>query len=267
MFPLNYIFHYLIGAVSLDDFTKRNLIMIKKKFTKLQQNACKVLQEKLSEKEIMENLHQSLTALIPREIVECLPNSSDLMKIFQAMTRNDLWNYSNYFPLESLIEEFGDDTELTTQLEQFKKDRSSFQIATKIKDYIPAAKSLLAELDEPVESTAIKQDLLELRVKLDECFADETLDYLEQLWRSLANTLVLPPVSVVLRTIMRQSILVVWLIPAKLGPKAIEIARQSAEFFRSYPILSVTIGDECVYEKELKGEKVNFYDIRNVVLD
>ena len=42
----------------------------------------------------------------------------------------------------------------------------------------------------------------------------------------------------------------VWLIPAKLGPKAIEIARQSAEFFKTYPISSVTIGGEIAYELE-----------------
>ena len=237
--------------------------MIKKKFTKLQQNACKVLQEKLSEKEIKENLRQSLIDLIPREFVECLPNSSDLMKIFQAMTRNDLWNYSNYFPLESLIEDFGGDTDLITQVEQFKVDRSSFQIATKIKDYIPAAKSLLAESDEPVESAPTKRDrkyLWKLGVKLDERVADESLQYLDELWRSLAKTLLLPPVSLVLHAIVEKSILVVWLIPAELAPKAIEIAHRSAEFFRSYPILSVTIGDECVYEKEIEGEKVSYYD-------
>ena len=232
--------------------------MIQRKFIKLQQNACEMLQLKLNEKE-MKKILLFLVTILPHGLAECLPNSSDLMDIFEAMTRNNLWNHSNYFPLESLIEEFGGDTELTTQLEQFKMDRSSFQIATKIKDYIPAAKSLLAESDELVEPAPIKPDhkyLWKLGAKLDECVGNESLAYLEELWRSLAKTLRLPRVSLVLHVIVEKSILVVWLIPAKLGPKAIEIACQSAEFFRSYPILSVTIGDECVYEKELKGEKV-----------
>ena len=260
LFPLNYI---SLGSTLLDDYTKRNLIIIKEKFMKLQQNACKVLQVKLSKKEIKEKLHLFLTTIIPRESSQCLPKSSDLKKIFEAMTRNDLWNHHNYFPLESLIEEFGCGTDLLPQVEQFKMDRSSFQIATKIKDYIPAAKSLLAESDEPVESAPTKRDrkyLWKLGVKLDERVADESLEYLDELWRSLAKTLLLPPVSLVLHAIVEKSILVVWLIPAKLGPKAIEIARQSAEFFRSYPILSVTIGDECVYEKEIEGEKVSYHD-------
>ena len=228
---------------------------------KLQQNACKVLQEKLSKKEIKEKLHLFLTTIIPRESSQCLPKSSDLKKIFEAMTRNDLWNYSNYFPLETLIEEFGGDTDLITQVEQFKMDRSSFQIATKIKDYIPAAKSLLAESDEPVESAPTKRDrkyLWKLGVELDERVTDESLEYLDELWRLLAKTLRLPPVSLVLRAIVEKT--------AELGPKAIEIARQSAEFFRSYPILNVTIGDECVYENELKGERVSYYGAKNVVV-
>ena len=236
--------------------------MIQRKFTKLQQNACEALQLKLNEKEV-KKLHLFLTTILPHGFAKCLPKSSDLMEIFEAVTHNDLWNHSNYFPLETLIEEFGGDTDLITQVEQFKMDRSSFQVATKIKDYIPAAKSLLAESDEPVEPAPIKPDhkyLWKLGVKLDECVGNESLEYLEKLWRSLAKTLRLPPVSLVLHAIVEKSILVVWLIPAKLGPKAIEIARQSAEFFRSYPILSVTIGDECVYEKEIEGEKVSYHD-------
>ena len=249
-------FPHLIGGISLDPYTERNLKMIQRKFLNLQKNARQVLQVKLSEEEIKEDLHLFLITIVPHKFAECLPNCSDLMKIFKAMTCNDLWNHINYFPLESLIEEFGKDTDLITQVEQFKTDRSSFLIATKIKDYIPLAKSRLAESDELMEVASIKQDpkyLWKLGIKLDESFADESLEYLEQLWRSLAKTLLLPPVPLVLHTILRQSILVVWLIPAKLGPKAVEIAHQSAEFFRSYPIQSVQIGDELVYEI---GEKV-----------
>ena len=124
------------------------------------------------------------------------------------MTRNDFWNFRNYSPLESLIEEYGgDDTNLLTQLGQFKKDRSSFQLATKIKDYIPAAKSLLAESDKPVESAQLKRDtkyFRKLSIKLDECVAHYSLEYLEKLWKSLARTLLLPPVSFVLDFILRQ---------------------------------------------------------------
>ena len=238
------------------DYTERNLQIIQRKFIKLRKNAYHLFQAKLSEKEIKEDLRPILISSIPRELADCMPNSSDLMEIFEAMTRNDFWNYRYYFPLESLIEECGgDDANLVTQMEQFKKDRSAFQIATKIKDYIPAAKSLLAESDKPVESAPLKRDanyFWKLTIKLDECVADYSLDYLEQLWKSLASILVLPPVSFVLDFILRQSILVVWLIPAKLGPKAFEIARQSAEFFKTYPISSVTIGGEIAYELEKK---------------
>ena len=237
----------------MDDYTERNLQLIQRKFIKLHKNAYRLFQAKLSEKE---DLRPILISSIPRKYADCIPNSSDLMEIFEAMTRNDFWNCRNYFPLESLIEEYGgDDTNLLTQLEQFKKDRSSFQLATKIKDYIPAAKSLLAESDKPVESAQLKQDtkyFWKLSIKLDECVADYSLEYLEKLWRSLARTLLLPPVSFVLDFILRQSILVVWLIPAKLGPKAIEIACQSAEFFKTYPISSVTSGGEIAYELEKK---------------
>ena len=212
---------------------------------------CTGLQAKLSEEQIKNELCPYLHSIVPRKRADWLPNSFHLKAIFNAMTDQELWCYLNYFPLESLVQTFGDDNMLT-KIEHYKKDRSSFLIATKIKHYIPIAKRALLEEPEPVESSPVKRDTKyywKLQTKLDQSVSDYSLDYLENLWKSLASVLFLP-LSYVLDTIVEESIIVTWLIPAELGPKVIQIAQQSTKVFMMYqPLLRLTVGDECVYEK------------------
>ena len=256
---------HLVGSIAEDIFTERNLIIIKGKFDSLRQDMCSRLKDKLSEEQIQDELHPYLLAILPDKAARCIPSSSNLKDIFQAMTYSRLWNYLNYCHLEALVEKFGDE-DMISQVEQYKKDRSSFQVATKIKHYIPAAKSVLAKSDAPVEPSPLNEYAKyywKLEIKLDERVTDYSLEYLEQLWKSLANTLRLPPISLVLDTILRESVLVVWLIPAELGPNAIKMANQCVELFSKYrPLLTVTIGDQLVYKK---GGKVKCLDLESLV--
>ena len=213
------------------------------------------LQEQLKPEEIKSKL-QSFVLRLFQLPASCIPVSSSVEEVFEALTSRNLLTYWNYFPLEEIINNCSNDNlEMKDKLEQYKKDRFGFQLATKIKDYIPKARSKFPySCDEPASKLQLKRTpayLTQLAITLDESVADFHLDYLEELWRSLSNALSLPPLYLLFDAVLMDSVAVVWLIPSECTPKAIEKAMQSANFFEKYPIVKVTIGDECIYEREL----------------
>ena len=219
------------------------------------------LQQKLGAKKIKRDLRLFVIRLFRQKIPESLiPISSDVAVIFEAMRSHDLLNYWNFYPLEEVINHFcSDDSEIKSKMEQYKKDRSGYQLATKIKDYISKAKSKFpygcVEFAPALQPKRTPAYLTELAMKLDDRVAEYHLNYLEDLWLSLSDVLYLPPLHLLLDAVIMDSVLVVWLIPTGMVPEATERAKQNADFFRKYPILKVTIGDECVYSKtEPTGE-------------
>ena len=199
-----------------------------------------------------------LGSILPSEVMNCLPQSSDLKELFKALTFNKLWSFLEFHLLERIIEQFWEsDQDLKDQMEQYKKDLAAYQTATKVKDFIAAALQLDAETSTstsdshslPLIGTAYDPKYFKkLSIKLDKPFSDCTLEYLCKLWTSLKDLLRLPPLTLLLHEIREGCICVTWLIPTHLTPQATERARQSVKFFEGYPIQRVIINDELVYE-------------------
>ena len=229
--------------------TKRNLTLIQGKFEKLL-----LLVHVKFQKGPEFNKEDFLFFLDSVLSVNCLPRSSDCKDIFKAITKNKLWTYWDYHLLELTIERFWEsDQELRGSMEQYKKDLSGYITVTKLNVHIIAALERDAEMTTTsdlslMETNYDRQCFRELSIKLDRPFGDYTLDYLHTLWTSLQTLLRLPPMTLLLDTIRKGCICVTWLIPTHLALQATERARQSIKFFEEYPILSVIINDELVYE-------------------
>ena len=183
---------------------------------------------------------------------QCIPNSSNLLEIFAAITSHGLWDYWNYHPLEQIVEEFGkNDPEIKEKMEKYKQERSGFLLTTKIKDYIPIAKNKSFGAQDHLPKIRRDSEYFQkLSVKLDQRVAEYSLHYLETLWESLSFDLLLPSPSVLLEAVLEGSILVVWLIPVQLAGacQLLNKSEHSAKIFQKYPILRVTIDDVCIYE-------------------
>ena len=243
---------YAEPTTKLDDLTEKNLREIQGKFGNLLVNVRTQLGN-LQNENIGDDLYLFLLPLL--DDPDCLPNSCDLKVIFRAMTRSRQWDYLNFYRLEQVIKHFV--PQLTDQMDQYKRDRAGFQVATKIKDFIPKAKAV-SDPESTHELLPKQSDpayFARLSVVLKEQVCDYTLRYLEELWESLASILQLPPLTVVLDVVLKGSVRVVWLFPARLVPQAIEMAQENVEAFRKHPILSVMIGDICVFQvhDEVKG--------------
>ena len=63
-----------------------------------------------------------------------------LDEIFRALGKHRLWNYLNYYLLQSIIEEFaGDDDELNGMMEQYQQDLTSYILTLEIRTYLDTA--------------------------------------------------------------------------------------------------------------------------------
>ena len=254
MDPLQYLLVIITVTelTTVDDYTEQNIMVIQGKFAKLLQIVREYLQKKIKKSKI-NNLRQFILQLFPDISPDLIPNSSDVNEIFEAVRRNRLWSYMNYFPLEQIVKQFcGDNPEMTREVENFKKDRAGFQLATKIKKYIPAAKAREHEQLNPVNADHFTQ----LSLKLDECVADYSLKYLEELWQSLSFHMQLPPIHLLFEMIDSGSIQIVFLIPTKLVPQVVHQAQYCAYFYRMHYIHSVTVGNNCIYGSLVTTAKV-----------
>ena len=136
-----------------------------------------------------------------------MPISSDVAVIFEAMRNHKLLNYLNVRGLEQVIKIFCEgDSETESKMEQYRKDRSGFELATKIKEYISKATSRFPywsyKLASELQPKRIPAYLTELAVKLEQYVAEHHLDYLQELWKSLSHIMSLPPLYITLDAII-----------------------------------------------------------------
>ena len=250
---------------TVDDYTRQNIMVIQGKFGNLVLIVRKYLHKKLKKNKI-KDLRLFILSLYPDiSSPDLIPVTSDLNTIFEAMGCNQLWSYMNYFPLEQIVKQFGgDNPDMIGEIEKFKKHRAGFQLATKIKAFIPAAKKCKHEQLNPVNP----EHFAKLSLILDERVADYSLKYLEELWQSLSFHMQLPPIELLFEIIDSGSIQIVFLIPTRLVPQVIHQAQYSAYFYEMHHrhVRSVTVGDYCIYESKYteKGSLLNLAMVRKL---
>ena len=68
---------------------------------------------------------------------DIISETFSMAEIFEAILRHQLWDYSNYVPIEGIITEFGgDNPELSRWMNDYKSELTGFKATTKIIDYI-----------------------------------------------------------------------------------------------------------------------------------
>ena len=249
------------GAVAI---ARENRQKINWKFGVLLKNSCKKLREKHVN---VKDLRLSLKGLFPPG--DCIPESSNVDEIFEAITHNKLWNHWNCSPLKKVVQEFvGDDQEMKSWIATYRKDLVSYKATTKLVDYIAAVDSDPSsddsfsdeQLDEQ-ERTPAKYDrryYRKLSIKLETRFTDHTLEYLDDLWKEFADLYNLPPLVTLLDCVCKNSILIVWLIPAHLADHVLRVAPQSVDIFHKHQITRVEFDGVCIYPDAKQYAEVGY---------
>lgn len=237
------------------EVTHQNIQNISAKYATLLANVYSRLQQKGVD--VREFLLFVVTRFPPGD---CIPHSGDLAEIFEAITRNRLWDFLNYQPLENIVQHFGgNDEKMKEWVKEYKADLAGFKACTKILNYLSVVESDSSfdesdsDSDQPNLPKVARYDVRyyrKLSLKLKVKVTDQSLSYIDDIWTSVSEYLLLPPLSVLLDHICKGSITMVWLIPTGLVPQSLKRIRQGSDFFRQNSIESVTLDDQCVYNEE-----------------
>ena len=253
---------------------KRNVQMIKGKFSILVTKSRRKLQ---SRKINVDDVQMFLITLYSSPdskdgsdtvtaVVEC---ARSLDEIFRALSKHRLWDYINYYLLQSIIEQFADDDdELKQMMEQYQKDLTGHVLTLRIQTYLDAthfeypiamSDSEISADEEIITSLPPQQKhefFKKLTTKYKVNVTDHTLSYIIDLWRSLANQLALPRPAMILHDIAEGSIGITWLIPANLVKHITQMAQETTNMFAEENVLSVTLEERSIYplETELVSE-------------
>ena len=244
---------------------RRNIRKIQGKFSTLVTKSCKRLQSRETDvDEVQTFLIVMFSSPSSRDgsdtVTTVVESTKSLEEIFRALSKYRLWDYLNYFLLQSIIEEFAnDDNELNGMMEQYQQDLTGYVLALRIQEYLDATHPTVATSDSeksgdevvPTVPPQQKRKLFKkLSVKIDANVTDHSLSYVASLWQSLAKQFVLPRPAMILHDIAEGCIGITWLIPTNLVNHVTRMARETANMFAEEQILWVMLEEQCIYPPE-----------------
>ena len=208
-------------------------------------------------------MYSSLNSKDGSDIITAMLEAAESLDvIFRVLSKYGLWDYINYYLLHSIIREFAsDDDELNGMMEQYQKDLTGYVLTLRIQTYLGTTIHPIAtsdsdnSADEVVPLIPLQQKhklFVKLSVKCDVNVTDHTLNYVMDLWRSLAIQFALPRPALILHKIAEGCICITWLIPANLVGHVMRMARETANIFAEENILRVTLEERSIYPMETK---------------
>ena len=258
MTPLFCALFVLFEGVEQDEaaeVTDQNKRIIKTKYATLLADVYDRLHNRLQEKRFdIQTFRLFVIAHLPPG--DCIPQSENLGEVFEAITRNGLWDFWNYQLLEDIVHRFGgEDKQMEDWIKKYKADLAGFKACKTILKYLSEVESDFDESDSerPAQPKAAKYDkryYRKLSLKLKVKVTDASLSYIDDIWKSVSEYLLLPPLSALLDHICMGSITVVWLIPTGLVPRILKRIHQTGHFFHHHSITSLVLDGQCIYDEK-----------------
>ena len=189
-------------------------------------------------------------------ISSVLKTMTTLEEMFQEISKQGLWSYLNYHLLHQVIKQFGShNQDLQMRLQKYRQNLNGFKLATKLEEYMSTYQpenepSLLAtarDLPSPDPDPALFTRL-SLKIKLK--ISEQSFNYIDELWESVADTLLLPHYMMLLEEVARGCVCITWRIPSV--PHVIEKVRRCASSLaEKWGVLTITMDDETIFTNEV----------------
>lgn len=201
----------------------------------------------------VENVHQYLVSMFERG--DCIPKTSNLTDIFEAVSIEKLWRFDNYEPLESLASKFlpAGDTRLKL-ISEYKTQLSHFRSTTKIIDYISLQPQILdSEYDSKGDSKSDDHlHKLKLKLKPKRRISELTLAYVDTIWRSVTEEFDIAESTVVLKRIATGCLEIEWLVLPSVANKIMSssASAEAKKFFAHHQCIVVAVDGKIVYHDE-----------------
>ena len=233
------------------EMTQTVLLKIKRQFASLLVEVRSAMEARQVK---MVDVHQFLVSFFQGDC--CIPEVSDLAKMFNMITVAKLWHYDHYRPLKELAETFlPDDDPARTHVTEYKSQLSGFYTTTSIIDYINMSELEDSE-DDPQQSFSPEKykkhyRKLTVELKLDRKIklSEMTLDYVDTLWKALIKEFNLPSLTAVIDKIVKGSLRITWLILPHVAEKIRTIYSKALRFYQNHSIDELYIDDDLLYNE------------------
>jgi len=174
-----------------------------------------------------------------------LGSAQNISDVLEALRKTGLLNYKNYDILRSIIQEYAsDDQELNEKLTEYEEEVAGYALVTKMEEHMDA------ELQQREQSEADPKLFNVLSLKVGQNVTEHTLQYVKEVWDSLAQRLQIPHSALLFEEVADGCIEIVWKFPCHLMTFIIRRAQESTNYFREQQVLRVTIANRCIYQGE-----------------
>ena len=169
----------------------------------------------------------------------------DLGDVLVALSKRGMLNYKNFHILRSIVDNYAsDDEELKEETRKYSEELAGFALVAHMQDYVDAE----SQQDQPTEADPELFSVLSFKV--GENVTDHTLQYVKDVWDSLAHRLKLPHSSLLFERIAEGCLEIIWTVPSHLNNFIIRQAQENAEYFQEQQVLRATIANRCIYQGE-----------------
>ena len=244
----------------------RNILMIKGKFSTLVTMSCEKFQSSnISVGAVQTFLITMCSSPNTRDgsdtVTTVVESAKSMEEIFRALGKYGLWDYLNYYLLQSIIEQFAhNDRELNDMMQKYQQDLTGHIFVLKIQTYLDATHSVTSSDSENSDDESVPAPRLRnkrrlfkmLSMKFHVKVTEHSLSYVDELCQSLANQFSLPRSALILDSIAEGCIRITWLIPANLVNYVTRIAQATSSKFEEKHVLKVVLEDQCIYSLENK---------------
>ena len=181
----------------------------------------------------------------------CIPETSDLTKLFNVITQAKLWHYDHYVPLQQLTQQFlQEDEQIRKHIADYRNQLSGFCTTTKMVDFKYFNRS-----DDPQQPFSpekyIKKEYRKFMIKLKlENFTELTLSCVNMLWQSFAEEFGLPSLTAVIDCIFIGEFHIYWLILPHIADKIQAYSSKALRFYQRHSIIAVSIDYDSLYDEK-----------------
>ena len=226
---------------SVADVTKKNLARIRGSFATLVTNITANLTAKRID---IREFRRYIRLLFPPG--HFVSRAQSVTEACEAVTQNKLWDFLSFTPLEEIVSKFGErDPNLTRWIDNYKSELAGFLSVTKISDYIKAAD----------QKCSNKQDIAcydqeyfhTLSSKLKARVNEQSLTYIDKLWRSITTHFFLPSLPVLLDSVKEGCVEVTWLVPTALAVQIEANIQDTIKFWEKMEVTHLVLDGKVLY--------------------
>ena len=247
--------------------------------TKLERNIKKELKKVIKQEDMDDFCAHIIKIFRPEQVSRLLPRSpqvKDIDKIFRVLTEHHMWSFLDTSKLKSIADSFLENAGITEMIRKYNSKLSGYWANTKIVNRIRA--DAIQEYGGDEDASSIREHFekynAEFRKKLSvqlfkpekgRILNEESLLFVEEIWRDLCNEFQLSLTSV-LDKIVEHCIEISWYIPSHSAQAILEHISEAVGFFQKKYISKVLLEGVPIYSESGGVASMKVYNYRLILL-